>query len=60
MQALLAWVDRGEKPTAADVAARCAGVDPKFDPRAGCRFLPQYRPAPLSQRVPPRDRIAYR
>jgi hypothetical protein len=55
MQALLAWVERGEKPTAVDVAARCARVDPAFEPTTGCRVLPAYRPAPLAQRVPPRE-----
>lgn len=51
--ALLRWVERGEKPSPASVAAGCA----KFDaPDAkGCRFLPAYQPAPLAARVAPRD-----
>lgn len=51
--ALLRWVERGEKPTPASVAAAC----PKFDtPDAkGCRFLPDYQPPPLAARVAPRD-----
>jgi len=56
MQALLDWIDRGTKPTPADIAARCTQVDAFFDPAGGCRFLPQYRPAPLATRVPPRAR----
>jgi alpha-beta hydrolase superfamily lysophospholipase len=52
MQALLAWVERGEKPTPQSVAARCAPLEAAFGP--GCRFVPDYRSAPLSQRVVPR------
>jgi pimeloyl-ACP methyl ester carboxylesterase len=52
MQALLAWVERGEKPTPQTVAARCAPLEAVFGP--GCRFVPDYRSAPLSQRVAPR------
>ena len=52
MQALLAWVERGEKPTPQSVAARCAPLEAAFGP--GCRFVPDYRSAPLSQRVAPR------
>jgi len=52
MQALLAWVERGEKPTPQTLATRCATLEAAFGP--GCRFVPDYRSAPLSQRVPPR------
>jgi pimeloyl-ACP methyl ester carboxylesterase len=52
MQALLAWVERGEKPTPQTLAARCAPLEAAFGP--GCRFVPDYRSAPLSQRVAPR------
>jgi hypothetical protein len=54
IESLLGWVERGEKPTPASVAARCAQVDAAFDPAKGCRFLPDYHPAPLAQRVPAR------
>ncbi len=54
MRELLDWVERGGKPTPASIAARCAGLDPAFDPGKGCRFLPGYRPAPLASRVPAR------
>ena len=52
VQSLLAWVERGEKPTPPSVAARCNGLETAFG--AGCRFVPDYRSAPLSQRVAPR------
>jgi hypothetical protein len=54
MNALLAWLDRGAKPTPQDVAAQCAHLDAAFDPAHGCRFVPGYRPQPLSSRVPAR------
>jgi pimeloyl-ACP methyl ester carboxylesterase len=52
MQALLGWVERGEKPTPQSVAERCTALEAAFGP--GCRFVPDYRSAPLSQRVAPR------
>ncbi|MEO7056488.1 MAG: hypothetical protein ABI281_02515 [Caldimonas sp.] len=54
MAALLAWVERGDKPTPASVAAGCFSVPAAFDPARGCRFLPSYAPAPLTDRVPAR------
>ena len=54
MQALLRWVDAGEKPTPQGIAAVCARVDAAFDPAQGCRFVPAYRPGPLTSRVPAR------
>ena len=54
MQSLIDWVERGEKPTPATVAARCPRVDAAFDPANGCRFLPAYVPNDLSVRVPAR------
>jgi alpha-beta hydrolase superfamily lysophospholipase len=56
MQALLAWIERGDdaKPTAQQVAADCAKLPVAFDPSKGCRFLPDFQPAPLDARVPPR------
>ena len=53
VNALLAWVERGEKPTPAGIAQACKPMEATFGP--GCRFLPDYRPAPLSQRVAPRQ-----
>ena len=54
LEALLAWVDRGEKPTAAGIAARCRALQATYGP--GCKFVVDYRPQPLEARVPPRER----
>ena len=54
MEALLAWVDRGERPLPRQVATRCTAVPVAFDPAKGCRFLPDYQPAALDARVPRR------
>jgi len=54
MQALLQWVDGGEKPTPQTVAQRCAAAESRFG--TGCRVLPDYRPAALDTRVTPRQR----
>jgi hypothetical protein len=51
--ALLHWVEHGDKPTPAGIAARCKALEPAFG--AGCRFLPDYQPAPLESRVAPRQ-----
>jgi hypothetical protein len=50
--ALLQWVDSGVKPTPAGIAQRCKTFETTFGP--GCRFVPDYRSAPLSSRVAPR------
>ncbi len=50
--ALLAWADSGVKPTPAGIAQSCKAFEATYGP--GCRFLPDYRPAPLSARVAPR------
>jgi alpha-beta hydrolase superfamily lysophospholipase len=52
LEALLAWVERGVKPTPADVAARCAALEARYG--GGCRFLPDYRSGALETRVAPR------
>jgi hypothetical protein len=54
MAALLQWVDGGPQPTPAGIAQACPAQAAAFG--AGCRFLPDYRPQPLSARVPPRLR----
>lgn len=54
LTALLAWVDGGEKPTPASVAARCRGAEAVFGP--GCSFEPEYRAPALETRVAPRAR----
>jgi pimeloyl-ACP methyl ester carboxylesterase len=54
IDALLEWQRGGPKPTPAAIDARCRGLDAAWSPAQACRFLPQYTPAPLAQRVPPR------
>lgn len=54
MLELLAWVERGEKPTPASVAQRCKAMEARFGP--GCRLRPDYLPAELEARVVPRQR----
>jgi hypothetical protein len=49
---LVDWVRGGGKPTPAQIAQRCVQFEPTFG--ANCRFRPDYYPAPLSSRVPPR------
>ena len=54
LAALLDWVERGDKPTPQAIAERCQAQQARFGP--GCRFEPGYRPAPLSSRLPDRQR----
>ena len=49
--ALLEWTQGGAKPTAAALAKRCPAVASGFEPVKGCRFLPDFSPASLSDRV---------
>jgi alpha-beta hydrolase superfamily lysophospholipase len=50
--ALLAWVDRGDKPTPQSLLARCRTHEARYG--TGCRIQPDYQPAPLDARVAPR------
>jgi alpha-beta hydrolase superfamily lysophospholipase len=50
--ALLDWVDKGQKPTPASIAAACPSFEAAYG--KGCRFLPDYRPQPLEARNPAR------
>ncbi len=52
LAALLHWVDAGVVPTPASIAQRCAALAPPLN--TGCRFLPDFQPAPLATRVPDR------
>lgn len=52
LRELLGWVEQGRKPSPASVAAACKAAEAEFGP--GCRFVPDYVPAPLATRVPPR------
>lgn len=54
MQALLAWIGSNERPTPFGIAERCKALEAGFG--AGCRFVPDYEPPPLSQRITPRAR----
>jgi alpha-beta hydrolase superfamily lysophospholipase len=49
MSALLDWVERGQKPTPATVAQRCAQMETTFG--AGCHFVPDFRSPSLATRV---------
>ncbi|WP_337877582.1 hypothetical protein [Caldimonas sp.] len=50
--ALVRWARQGDKPTAAGLAQQCQAYEARFGP--GCRLRPDYQPAPLEARVPPR------
>lgn len=52
LTALLRWVDDGERPSPEGVAKLCTANEARFG--GGCKFRPEYRPAPLSSRVPER------
>ena len=52
--ALLEWTQGGAKPTAVAIARRCPAVEPVFEPAKSCRFMPDFSPAALTSRVPPR------
>ncbi len=54
MRALLDWVTSGTKPTPSSVASQCANFAANFEAQTGCRFLPDYQPQPLTNRVPAR------
>ena len=54
MSSLTKWVTQGTKPTPATVAAACPAFEAEYG--AGCRFLPDYVPAALETRIPPRQR----
>ncbi|NYE24484.1 hypothetical protein [Pigmentiphaga litoralis] len=54
MSSLTKWVTQGTKPTPASVAAACPAFEAEYG--AGCRFLPDYMPAALETRIPPRQR----
>ena len=51
-EALLVWAQGGVRPTPTSVAQRCKAIE--AGDGNSCRFLPDYRSAPLATRVPPR------
>lgn len=52
LEALMKWVDAGEKPTAQSVAALCEKHAARYE--GGCHFDAAYRPRPLESRQYPR------
>jgi hypothetical protein len=50
--ALLAWVEKGQKPTPAGIAASC--LQQPGAAAKDCRFLPGYVNKPLASRIYPR------
>jgi hypothetical protein len=54
LDALRTWIEAGRRPTPQSVAAGCTKASTAFP--SACRFLPDYRPAPLDSRVTPRRR----
>ncbi|HMC15045.1 MAG TPA: hypothetical protein VKI18_05405 [Albitalea sp.] len=53
LEALMVWLDRGERPSTRSVEQRCLRAEKAFG--KGCRFV-DYQPAPLESRVTPRRR----
>ncbi len=51
-EALLNWVEQGQKPTPAGVAQSCRQL--RAAQPADCRFVPDYAPKPLASRILPR------
>ena len=51
-EALLNWVEKGQKPTPAGVAQSCLQL--RATQPADCRFLPDYTARPMASRVLPR------
>jgi len=51
-EALLNWVDKGQKPSPGGIADRCRQL--RAAQPADCRFLPDYVPKPLASRILPR------
>lgn len=54
--ALMDWVDKGEKPTPASLAQRCAALMPRYDTdgKNGCHIKPEWQAPALETRVPAR------
>lgn len=51
-EALLNWVEKGQKPTPLSVAERCKQL--RSAQSADCKFLPDYTAKPLASRIHPR------
>jgi alpha-beta hydrolase superfamily lysophospholipase len=54
-EALLNWIDQGEKPSAEGIARRCLHLRAAAPAAtADCRFVPDFQPKPLDSRIAPR------
>ncbi len=51
-EALISWVERGEKPTPTSISARCRQLSPNT--LSECRFNPDFVPRALASRIPAR------
>jgi hypothetical protein len=56
--ALSGWIDKQQAPQPDDVVRACRQLAPRWNPTQNCRFLSDYRSAPLSSRVSERLREA--
>jgi alpha-beta hydrolase superfamily lysophospholipase len=52
LQALMDWIDKGEKPTVQKVMALCDKFSKDYD--GGCHYAPDFKPKPLDTREYPR------
>lgn len=52
LNALLAWIDRGDKPSPAGIATSCEKLIQTY--RENCSFVTNYAPPPYASRVPTR------
>ena len=54
-EALLGWVEKGQKPTPVGIAQRCQQLQvARGAPATACAYVPDYAPQPLATRVFPR------
>jgi pimeloyl-ACP methyl ester carboxylesterase len=54
-EALLNWIEKGDKPTPASIAERCrARATAMSAPTTECRFMPEYTAKPMASRIPAR------
>ncbi|MFT4266603.1 MAG: hypothetical protein QM586_05165, partial [Xenophilus sp.] len=55
--AMVDWIEHGEKPSPDGLAQRCASLAPRFaggERSGGCHIRPAWHPPPIESRVPPR------
>ena len=54
--AMVDWIERGEKPSPDSLARRCAAQAPRFtgESASGCHLKPAWHPQPVESRVPAR------